>query len=92
MTSLKTSIKTITYLSDIGCLEIQGASLTIIYPVLSLYPVRMDIEKEGWFQMARKISPDIPVRAVTLTPAQAEYLITGKILPTALFRVPLSPW
>ncbi|EHV47948.1 conjugal transfer protein TraE, partial [Escherichia coli] len=52
----------------------------------------MDIEKEGWFQMARKISPDIPVRAVTLTPAQAEYLITGKILPTALFRVPLSPW
>ncbi|TEZ55920.1 hypothetical protein BON72_03390, partial [Escherichia coli] len=28
MTSLKTSIKTITYLSDIGCLEIQGASLT----------------------------------------------------------------
>jgi hypothetical protein len=29
MTSLKTSIKTITYLSDTGCLEIQGASLTI---------------------------------------------------------------
>ncbi|MBY7304001.1 hypothetical protein K7A29_12665, partial [Escherichia marmotae] len=31
MTSLKTSIKTITYLSDIGCLEIQGASLSIAY-------------------------------------------------------------
>ncbi|RED87960.1 hypothetical protein C8C80_1441, partial [Escherichia coli] len=30
MTSLKTSIKTITYLSDIGCLEIQGASLVIM--------------------------------------------------------------
>ena len=30
MTSLKTSIKTITYLSDIGCLEIQGASLPSI--------------------------------------------------------------
>ncbi|RLW71878.1 hypothetical protein EAI71_23545 [Escherichia coli] len=30
MTSLKTSIKTITYLSDIGCLEIQGASLARI--------------------------------------------------------------
>ncbi|OJL34161.1 hypothetical protein BK259_13460 [Escherichia coli] len=30
MTSLKTSIKTITYLSDIGCLEIQGASLMCI--------------------------------------------------------------
>ncbi|WP_158513072.1 hypothetical protein, partial [Shigella sp. FC1544] len=29
MTSLKTSIKTITYLSDTGCLEIQGASLKI---------------------------------------------------------------
>ncbi|MDI4361826.1 hypothetical protein E7V08_18770, partial [Escherichia coli] len=29
MTSLKTSIKTITYLSDIGCLEIQGASLMV---------------------------------------------------------------
>ncbi|MEA1392513.1 hypothetical protein RPJ47_23860, partial [Salmonella enterica] len=31
MTSLKTSIKTITYLSDIGCLEIQGASLFAVY-------------------------------------------------------------
>ncbi|OOI95264.1 hypothetical protein BMT74_23380, partial [Escherichia coli] len=30
MTSLKTSIKTITYLSDIGCLEIHGASLARI--------------------------------------------------------------
>ncbi|MGS3242398.1 DUF305 domain-containing protein [Klebsiella michiganensis] len=30
MTSLKTSIKTITYLSDIGCLEIQGASLAAV--------------------------------------------------------------
>ncbi|STH86509.1 DNA methylase [Escherichia coli] len=30
MTSLKTSIKTITYLSDIGCLEIQGASLVLM--------------------------------------------------------------
>ncbi|MGS3749989.1 hypothetical protein, partial [Escherichia coli] len=30
MTSLKTSIKTITYLSDIGCLEIQGASLLFV--------------------------------------------------------------
>ena len=33
MTSLKTSIKTITYLSDIGCLEIQGASLHISKPI-----------------------------------------------------------
>ncbi|WP_235837327.1 MFS transporter, partial [Escherichia coli] len=36
--SLKTSIKTITYLSDTGCLEIQGASLTgSIAPILTLY-------------------------------------------------------
>lgn len=35
MTSLKTSIKTITYLSDIGCLEIQGASLRANNGVLS---------------------------------------------------------
>lgn len=34
MTSLKTSIKTITYLSDIGCLEIQGASLFGLRPSL----------------------------------------------------------
>ncbi|WP_404852804.1 hypothetical protein, partial [Escherichia coli] len=33
MTSLKTSIKTITYLSDIGCLEIQGASLSTVLNV-----------------------------------------------------------
>ncbi|EDY0579637.1 hypothetical protein ZT10_004805 [Salmonella enterica subsp. enterica] len=32
MTSLKTSIKTITYLSDTGCLEIQGASLSCAAP------------------------------------------------------------
>ncbi|OMH06215.1 PapC protein, partial [Escherichia coli] len=34
-TSLKTSIKTITYLSDIGCLEIQGASLQLIRKTVS---------------------------------------------------------
>ena len=33
MTSLKTSIKTITYLSDIGCLEIQGASLIALHNI-----------------------------------------------------------
>ncbi|MFO7513900.1 hypothetical protein, partial [Escherichia coli] len=37
MTSLKTSIKTITYLSDTGCLEIQGASLILkeLSPIVS---------------------------------------------------------
>ncbi|MFV7553552.1 hypothetical protein ACNPNM_17935, partial [Klebsiella variicola] len=34
MTSLKTSIKTITYLSDIGCLEIQGASLVPVAGII----------------------------------------------------------
>uniref|UniRef100_UPI00197AAB6F hypothetical protein n=1 Tax=Escherichia coli TaxID=562 RepID=UPI00197AAB6F len=38
MTSLKTSIKTITYLSDIGCLEIQGASLWI-KPISMLWKI-----------------------------------------------------
>ncbi|MED8528962.1 hypothetical protein Q5480_23725, partial [Escherichia coli] len=37
MTSLKTSIKTITYLSDIGCLEIQGASLMSDSGYVDLY-------------------------------------------------------
>ncbi|MGJ0727882.1 hypothetical protein ACR75K_24225, partial [Escherichia coli] len=36
MTSLKTSIKTITYLSDTGCLEIQGASLAIYRKMILL--------------------------------------------------------
>ncbi|MCQ7456275.1 hypothetical protein NP142_23360, partial [Salmonella enterica] len=35
--SLKTSIKTITYLSDIGCLEIQGASLFMGLPCPNLF-------------------------------------------------------
>lgn len=35
MTTLKTCIRTITYLSDIGCLEIQGASLA---PKPRIYP------------------------------------------------------
>ena len=42
MTSLKTSIKTITYLSDIGCLEIQGASLCTVRQIaveLKRHPV-----------------------------------------------------
>ncbi|MGT7598773.1 hypothetical protein ACRW4U_25325, partial [Escherichia coli] len=38
MTSLKTSIKTITYLSDIGCLEIQGASLSGYKKLLLRHP------------------------------------------------------
>ncbi len=41
MTSLKTSIKTITYLSDIGCLEIHGASLLVSNPYI-------DTSEWGW--------------------------------------------
>ncbi|MCR1264031.1 hypothetical protein, partial [Escherichia coli] len=43
MTSLKTSIKTITYLSDIGCLEIQGASL--VRPVCMAW--NTDVSADG---------------------------------------------
>ncbi|WP_213061369.1 hypothetical protein, partial [Escherichia coli] len=46
MTSLKTSIKTITYLSDIGCLEIQGASLETSYS-LTLIMAPCSSYKEG---------------------------------------------
>ncbi|MGT6398251.1 hypothetical protein ACRW6Z_17720, partial [Escherichia coli] len=50
MTSLKTSIKTITYLSDIGCLEIHGASLVGVFlPVSSLWMgFHMLTENESW--------------------------------------------
>ncbi|MGK16404.1 hypothetical protein D9F53_17530 [Escherichia coli] len=54
MTSLKTSIKTITYLSDTGCLEIQGASLLVllgaatygVYPLMWLYKYQDTIMDE----------------------------------------------
>lgn len=46
MTSLKTSIKTITYLSDIGCLEIQGASLVTL-PVAAIPRARVMNDTRG---------------------------------------------
>ena len=52
MTSLKTSIKTITYLSDIGCLEIQGASLeykNVSRPAVAVMVPRHELyEPETW--------------------------------------------
>ncbi|MDD8313384.1 hypothetical protein LAW30_21350, partial [Escherichia coli] len=46
MTSLKTSIKTITYLSDTGCLEIQGASLGCMQTLVTIeYQCTGDIKK-----------------------------------------------
>ncbi|MCQ8014174.1 hypothetical protein NP308_21985, partial [Salmonella enterica] len=44
--SLKTSIKTITYLSDIGCLEIQGASLKPLFTSENLFGLRN--LADGW--------------------------------------------
>ncbi|WP_123010378.1 hypothetical protein, partial [Escherichia coli] len=41
MTSLKTSIKTITYLSDTGCLEIQGASLVLLMKITNESTVKL---------------------------------------------------
>ena len=49
MTSLKTSIKTITYLSDIGCLEIQGASLV---------SDRLGVSARSLYKWLRAIKPD----------------------------------
>ncbi|WP_420370647.1 hypothetical protein, partial [Escherichia coli] len=50
MTSLKTSIKTITYLSDIGCLEIQGASLYLIWLSVYLNNVERDFSQETLYK------------------------------------------
>ncbi|WP_435792675.1 hypothetical protein, partial [Escherichia coli] len=48
MTSLKTSIKTITYLSDIGCLEIQGASLLMHFNVLQYLQIEIRKNHTGF--------------------------------------------
>ncbi|MCS7404108.1 hypothetical protein, partial [Escherichia coli] len=53
MTSLKTSIKTITYLSDIGCLEIHGASLPGHMIKKSL------AEQHAVFQLAQQPVPSL---------------------------------
>ncbi|QTA13184.1 hypothetical protein FYK20_20755 [Escherichia albertii] len=45
MTSLKTSIKTITYLSDTGCLEIQGASLDYSNVMAFYHPFKVGFYK-----------------------------------------------
>ena len=54
MTSLKTSIKTITYLSDIGCLEIQGASL-MMSPVTISTPIKLIlfVAMDGWTMLSK---------------------------------------
>lgn len=65
MTSLKTSIKTITYLSDIGCLEIQGASLGAAWvyeqyntdPVLPVLQNEARQQKRGLWSDADPVPP-----------------------------------
>ncbi|MCV5564010.1 ABC transporter permease subunit, partial [Escherichia coli] len=47
MTSLKTSIKTITYLSDIGCLEIQGASLDGLNRLQIIFRITVPLAMSG---------------------------------------------
>ncbi|MEL8443462.1 hypothetical protein J4U53_09265, partial [Escherichia coli] len=54
MTSLKTSIKTITYLSDIGCLEIQGASLPSTTPRLKYELSSGHIQKHEFAQYCKR--------------------------------------
>lgn len=49
MTSLKTSIKTITYLSDIGCLEIQGASLFEYASMVDDIREKVSVEMDRFF-------------------------------------------
>lgn len=68
MTSLKTSIKTITYLSDIGCLEIQGASLCC-WPVGCLWPPLMIISPEC------KISGTVTSAEPNETDNQEKYVV-----------------
>ena len=52
MTSLKTSIKTITYLSDTGCLEIQGASL-IVYKGNAIIVLFWRVKKRAYLNDKR---------------------------------------
>nr|WP_097764329.1 hypothetical protein [Escherichia coli] len=57
MTSLKTSIKTITYLSDIGCLEIQGASLNMILTGIDYeYKTESALQFDLQFEQIRLVS------------------------------------
>ncbi|EEV7152288.1 hypothetical protein A6V22_26110 [Escherichia coli] len=51
MTSLKTSIKTITYLSDTGCLEIQGASLITYSPIFRWPSLQQSSGSGYWAQI-----------------------------------------
>ena len=66
MTSLKTSIKTITYLSDIGCLEIQGASLH--------WNALNEFCRDGWVEIDNNIGENA-LRSVAV--GRKNYLFFG---------------
>ncbi|MCV5453945.1 DUF551 domain-containing protein, partial [Escherichia coli] len=78
MTSLKTSIKTITYLSDIGCLEIQGASLTVCAEAYQVVGVMAD---------ALGVFGDAAVQKV-LDNLSQQKLVHRDVLP---FSLPVTP-
>ncbi len=69
MTSLKTSIKTITYLSDTGCLEIQGASLEILYSLKNKYCIKLLSAQDRAFiyEFAKMIFAYINDRSLEVT-------------------------
>ncbi|GCJ72973.1 phage major capsid protein [Escherichia coli] len=76
MTSLKTSIKTITYLSDIGCLEIQGASLTTEKVYLSQIP--------GLVNMALYVSPIVSGEVIRSRGGSTSEFTPGYVKPKHL--------
>lgn len=80
MTSLKTSIKTITYLSDIGCLEIQGASLSNYYQTRqNLLDIdNLDVDKLDIHAYRYVMKPTLPIRRDS--PKKAITLILAVLL------------
>ncbi|WP_244570644.1 substrate-binding domain-containing protein, partial [Escherichia coli] len=73
--SLKTSIKTITYLSDTGCLEIQGASLDSSCYIPPLTTIKQD------FRLLGQTSVD---RLLQLSQGQA--VKGNQLLPVSLVK------
>ncbi|EFO2364289.1 hypothetical protein DRR68_18140 [Escherichia coli] len=73
MTSLKTSIKTITYLSDIGCLEIHGASLSSNTEVIfwHSFPFAGNTKREYYgviLRQKKEINGSVIYPALSLSP------------------------
>ncbi|WP_375122099.1 hypothetical protein, partial [Escherichia sp. 20412-1] len=69
MTSLKTSIKTITYLSDIGCLEILGASLPLLRVPSKNLSYGYIFEAQG-IQATNRLAKWVHITSETLPPSR----------------------